>query len=446
MSPAPDESGSVAADPSHADPRHANPQHADPRHADPRHADPPHAAPTTKEALSTQVPVALALGWTMAVLFGRLPRPRDPVPRQLPSEHELGDFQRILLELQRAASQAAKLGAPAGPLKATTVAAVENLLGTWLVAGADAANEPTDDELAARRLELPRKVLACHTALLDDLACGSPEAELAYELGRSLRNTVVPPEAVTAVDVGAGPGTPTDVSAQVSVTADQLLRVLSRDRVAMLQSWLKTLGPYLPGSSGRVVAISLGRWQALATVALDGRPPGQLKAGPAGIPAVADEMGEDLLRQGDVWVELLTGSCSTEDLLGPRGLVAAGELALQRSVQIVLRILRHYWVALVVLLAALAGILYLAANYLGGAAKVWTSFAAIAASLGVTVHGITSTAGRLAEQAERPIFQASQDEAMAWDVTTMPQVAVTRSGVIALRRAGVAPGRGPGHV
>ena len=153
-----------------------------------------------------------------------------------------------------------------------------------------------------------------------------------------------------------------------------------------------------------------------------------------------------LLRQGDLWLMLMTGAYSTSGLLSPEGYVAAGELALGRSATIIRGVLKHYWAALLVGAIALGAILYLAVTYLGGAAKVWTSIAAIAGSLGITVQAVTSATARLAAEAERPVFAAAEEDVMAWAITTMPPVRLDRRSVRQLRQAGIAPTSSLGRV
>ncbi len=145
-----------------------------------------------------------------------------------------------------------------------------------------------------------------------------------------------------------------------------------------------------------------------------------------------------LLRQGDLWLMLLTGTRTTSGLLSPEGYVAAGELALRRSAAIIRRVLQHYWAAVLIGAIALGVVLYLAANYLGGAAKVWTSIAAIAGSLGISARAIASTTARLAAEAERPVFAIAEEDAMAWAVTTMPPLRLRLVRVRQLRKAGIA--------
>jgi hypothetical protein len=190
------------------------------------------------------------------------------------------------------------------------------------------------------------------------------------------------------------------------------------------------------------VATSLGRWSEFAAVTA-GNSSARLNGDRT---KPADPMYKYLLRQGDLWLMLLTGTYSTSGLLSPEGYVAAGELALRRSEAIIRRILRHYWVALLVGAIALGAILYLAIHYLGGAAKVWTSITAIAGSLGITAQAIASTARRLAAEAERPVFAAAEEDAMAWAITTLPLLGLPRRQVRQLRKAGIAPASSLGRI
>jgi hypothetical protein len=147
-----------------------------------------------------------------------------------------------------------------------------------------------------------------------------------------------------------------------------------------------------------------------------------------------------LLRQGDVWLMLLMGELETRGLLTPEGYVAAGEAALRRTGAIVRGILRHYWLGLLAIAAALGGALFLAARYLEGAGKVWTSIAAIIGGLGISAQTIASTSSRLAAEAEKPVFAVAEEDVMAWAITTMPPLHhLSHRGVRYLRRANVAP-------
>jgi hypothetical protein len=89
--------------------------------------------------------------------------------------------------------------------------------------------------------------------------------------------------------------------------------------------------------------------------------------------------------------------------------------------------------------AALGGILYLAETYLGGASKVWTSIGAIACSPGVSGQTVASRSACLATEAGKPVFTMSEEDAMAWAITTLPPASFTFRGVRGLRRAGIQP-------
>jgi hypothetical protein len=40
---------------------------------------------------------------------------------------------------------------------------------------------------------------------------------------------------------------------------------------------------------------------------------------------------------------------------------------------------------------------------------------------------------------ERPVFTMAEGDAMAWAITTLPPVSLTRRGIRRLRKAGIAP-------
>jgi hypothetical protein len=218
---------------------------------------------------------------------------------------------------------------------------------------------------------------------------------------------------------------------------------LAHGRIAKLQEWLGTLSDALPDKTAAVVAGSLGRWSDFAAMAFGSEEaakpaPSRLKSASDKTP-VTSSMRNYLLAQGDVWLMLLTGEQATDGLLTPEGYVAAGEAALHRSGVIIRGVIRHYWAALLLIAAALGVILFLAAANLGGAGKVWTSIAAIACSLGASAQTIASRTSRLASEAGKPVFTMSEEDAMAWAITTLPEANFTFRGVRHLRRAGIQP-------
>jgi len=344
----------------------------------------------------TDVQLALYAGWTMALLYGRIQAPPADDVTQLPTTHELQPDQRRVLELKRLRHLLAQLAIQPG------------IEGSGLPTDVPAG----DTDIAALRETLP----ALNLTILEALAVTRPELELAYELGRSLRDTANPPPEHEAPHAPA------------------LARQLGRGRVAKLQEWLATLSTQFPRHTAAIVAASLGRWSEFAAVTVQASKP-RLKKGKGA--DVAPTMCDYLLPQGDLWLMLLTGARSTSGLLSPEGYVAAGELALHRSAAIVRQVIRRYAAELLIVAAALGFIIYLAVNNLGGAARVWTTIAAIGGSLGISARTITSAASRLTAEAERPVFAMAEEDAMAWAITTLPAVDLTARGTQQLRRAGV---------
>jgi hypothetical protein len=338
--------------------------------------------------------LALYAGWTMAVLHGRVPATTGNVA--LPTVHELGPAQRRAVELGRLQRLLERLAERPGC--------------AGLAQGVSVMNAADPDFSAS--LE------GLHLSILEQLAAAGLELELAYELGRSLRDTANPPQ-----DAGHA-GSP----------AEPLAWQLRRARVAQLQEWLAALSAEFPAQVSAIVAASLGRWSDFAEVTVGGS--ARLRRGTDGH-ELAARMGSYLLQQGDVWLMLLIGTRSTKGLLTPEGYVAAGEAALRRSATLIRGVLAHYWAVLACIAAALGGVLYLAVTLLGGAAQAWTSIAAIASALGASARSVTATLGRLTAEAEKPVFAVEEEEVKAWAITTMPSVDLTSRGVKQLRKAGV---------
>jgi hypothetical protein len=330
--------------------------------------------------------------------------------------------------------------------------------------------------------EADRKTLNdANLEILVWLACAGREYSTAYQLGRSLRDTAAPPPREYDAKRNAGKQEIDTRASQLQASSewtaiqakkilppeewpqaaeeraqrefearDALLKQLSRARVSKIQEWLSTLGPYLPTDSAAIVSASIGRWSDLITTIFvhgpKGKPwvmgpPGKLRAfsGQSEL-QVAGELTQSLLPQGDAWINMLVGAESSQGLLTPEGLVAAGEAALGRTARIVKRIAVHYWFVLLILAVALAAALYFASRDLSGAGKIWTQIAAVAGALGITARGISNTMTRLSEDAEKPIFGAEKIDAMAWAVTTIPdQLKLSMRGVRALRRSGIPP-------
>jgi hypothetical protein len=353
----------------------------------------------------TPVQLAFYAGWTMALLYGRIQAPPADDVIELPTTHELQPDQRRVLELKRLSHLLQQL--------ASWPDIGESGLPTEVLVG-DASEKNLRDALPALNL-----------AILEALAVTGPEVELAYELGRSLRDTANPPPERAAPHAPA------------------LARQLGRGRVAKLQEWLATLSTQFPEHTAAIVAASLGRWSEFAAVTVQPAKP-RLKTGKRA--DVAKTMCDYLLPQGDLWLMLLTGTRSTSGLLSPEGYVAAGELALHRSAVIARQVIRRYAVGLLILAAALGGIIYLAISSLAGAAQVWTTIAASGISLGAAAQAVASATSRLTAEAERPVLAMAEEDAMAWAITTLPAVDLKPRAVRQLRRAGIGPNESLGRI
>jgi hypothetical protein len=367
------------------------------------------------------VQLALEAGWTMAVLHGKIPSIPPDKLLGLPTANELQEADRRKLELDR----------------------LRHLLKS-LAGMPDFSESGLPDEVLPNFHALSEDLTKLNLGILCALAAAQSQALLAYELGRSLRDTANPPD---ERPTGKDPA------------ASALSWPFARGRIATLQGWLAALAGELPPRSAAVVAASLGRWSEFVAITT-GTPTAQLKndqdakaaaatATPQGTndaEKVAAATASYLLRQGDLWLMLLTGTRTTSGLLSPEGYVAAGELALRRSAAVIRRIFQHYWAALLIGAIALGVVLYLAATYLGGAAKVWTTIAAIAGSLGISARAIAATSARLAAEAERPVFAIAEEDVMAWAITTMPPLRLRLARVRQLRKAGIAPTSSLGRV
>ena len=283
-----------------------------------------------------------------------------------------------------------------------------------LTSGAEAAAAQSDTDI----------LIQANLQILEWLAGAGRDYGIAYQLGRSLRDTTDPPA-------------PGDGAAR-----DALVEQFSRTRVSVIQDWLSTLLPYLPANSATIVNVSIGRWSDLIGAIFDKSRPGRLRRGQSE-QAVAETLTKSLLPQGDAWINLLVGAESSQGLLTPEGYVAAGEAAFSRSARVVKKLAGHYWWVLLILVIVLGAFLYFAASGLRGAGRAWTQIFAVLSVITAAVRGAATAVARFSGQAEKPLFGLEEIDAMAWAVTTLPAgLKLDHAGVKALRRAGI-PRSGP---
>ena len=361
---------------------------------------------------SGAISLTVEIGWTMAVLFRMAqaaPASTPAVTDRLPSEHELTPADRKELEEIRLNAALARLGEvlPASPSAQQGVPQVQ------LTSGAEPATAQSDTDI----------LIQSNLQILEWLAGAGRDYGIAYQLGRSLRDTTVPP--------------PADGKAR-----EALLEQFSRTRVSVIQDWLSTLLPYLPTNSATIVSVSIGRWSDVITAIFDNNSPGRLRRGQSAAD-VAATLTTSLLPQGDAWINVLVGAESSQGLLTPEGYVAAGEAAFSRSARVVKKLAGHYWWVLLILAIVLGAFLYFAASGLRGAGRAWTQIFAVLSVITAAVRGAVTAIARFSGQAEKPLFGLEEIDAMAWAVTTLPPgLKLDHAGVRALRRAGI-PRSGP---
>jgi hypothetical protein len=365
----------------------------------------------------------------MAVLYAVAPLPAADgspeagppaaAPPELPAVEDLSEPDRRKVELGRL--HLLLDGLSGRPRSFAALAGSSALAESSALATTVAGVKATDPDFQARVRDL-------HVNVLGVLAAAGLQLELAYELGRSLRDTVDP--------------CPDPAHKEASL-APAVARQLARSRIAKLQEWLATLSAEFPPQAAAIVSASLGRWSDFADTTVG--PWAEKHQKTADNSEMARQMRDCLLRQGDVWLMLLVGVQSTSGLLTPEGYVSAGEAALKRSARIVRGVLVHYWGAALCLAAALGGVLYLAAAELAGASQVWTSIAAIGSTMGISTQSIRSAISRLSTEAERPVLTAAEEDAKAWAITTLPQDDLTPRAARKLRKSGIAKPVGLGR-
>ncbi|HLX88870.1 MAG TPA: hypothetical protein VKR22_10510 [Acidimicrobiales bacterium] len=357
----------------------------------------------------------------MAVLYGHIeahPRRNDA----LPSENEMPSDQRIAVELKRLECLLDSAG--------TSYPSSESMPDV----------ESLRSEIEKDTTESGRRVAlgSFNVELNKAFACLGRNVQVGYQLGRSLRDTAnppaKPPEAASSDDD--------------SKQNEEIAAQFARTRIATLQAWFRATAPDLPKDSAVVVSGSMGKWADFVEVALGlprerRAPRSKGRARPRGRPKVtAGHLRSYLLRQGDVWINLLTGTESTDGLLSPEGYVMAAEAAVTRAARLVGRVLRHYWGAILAIAAALAAVLSLSAVYLpNGAGRTWTQILSILGSFGITTRGVGSTLGKLTQEGAKPVYAIEEQEVKAWAITSLPPATLGPIRIARLRHAGIGKSR-----
>jgi len=202
------------------------------------------AATSTTAAPDKGVLLALEAGWTVALLYGLpsgIPSPGEEPSvdaavvlarrnERLPTEHELPYHLRVELERARLANLLKQMKALKTPLSSP---------------------QPSLPAISAER-EASRhtQLQKFHFGMLTYLTSMGRDVGLAYELGRSLRDTADPPPRRAGTDTDG----PTTHEKMIAMTMQ-----LDPRRLAKIQGWLATLKAGLPDDSASIVSVSMGQ-------------------------------------------------------------------------------------------------------------------------------------------------------------------------------------------
>ena len=260
---------------------------------------------------------------------------------------------------------------------------------------AEAANRQPGSAEPFDKAVFDREVNALHLAILDRLADDQQQLN-AYQLGLALSDMCWLP----------GPE-----------SLDPMTGMFRRDQIAAMQTWLNGAGAAIPQSTGAIVGQSLGHWADWIDVNAS-----TLRAAGAGT-ALATTVISALRVQGAVWHSVLTSDPDVSLNPAMGAWVQAGS-AMARAVRMVTGvILRRFWPAVLIAVAALAGLLYLVIANLSGASQVWASLVTVIAVVGAAGGGIFGGVSRALGGVGYDIWNAARREAQVWSITWLPAMA-----------------------
>ncbi len=442
---------------------------------------PPPASPA-KDADAVDVQKAFALGWQVAQLFHEPFHGGDTgvptkIDDRLPGLSGLHPAERdVLLAMQIGALVDSLLHAP------TTSAGG---------AGSDPVSKPVAEPVSKPASAAPlveavrdpdrtketvaKAVWELHFDLLEALTVKNFRLGKAYGLGRALAETVMYPTSGAIADASRGAA---------------YAEMFDPGRIATINAWLQQLKGDFPPHASYAVHGSLQRWMewvgksrqaldapiaraqkrvdeaqsnVLKLVAAMGPESGKVKAAQESLSKhetslrkaikAADDAEkklkeskpsatpfnlfddtlaiDDCLRaQGKLWRGMLSGEVVPTDVLDAGSYIAGSAAMMARLKDLIGRFLAQYWVIVVaafVVVAVVVALLALLPSY-DATNKIVTEIAAVAAALGLSVKGVTSTLGRTIASAEAPLWQSELDESCAVAATRLPaSVPIKRS-------------------
>jgi hypothetical protein len=138
--------------------------------------------------------------------------------------------------------------------------------------------------------------------------------------------------------------------------------------------------------------------------------------------------------QGERWRRLLSGEILPRDLLTADNYRQAASDYLGRIGRLTWSFARRFWPAIIVVLGGTGAIIWAILTYAPtGAASVAAVIATAAGSLGVSWKTVGSTLGKVATQAEQPLWNAEVLEAIVV-ATFIPPVEMNDRAIASLRK------------
>lgn len=345
---------------------------------------------------------AFAAGWAMAQLWGPLihREQRGEVTDHLPTIAELDTATQVSLIVDQLDAHLAALavtGASVAPLR-----------------------KVSPEDVAAFQRELHQ----LHELVLGGLVIAPPALLAGYQLGRALSDTCwIPP------DKRDDPSF--------------LLGQFNRHRLAVLRGWLgqMTSDPTVTAATA-AVSRSLEIWQVwMATNT--GTVERNWNWAWTKAPRARSAVQAALRAQGVSWRDLLAGTVPATTEPGIGAWIVAGESMLRTGRALVGRVLRRFWPAVVMLAAAVGGVLYVISQNSHGASTVASTLVTVGGALGISGVSVRAAARRATSGIEQATWQAALVEARAYAVTSLPTVRQGPIRLIRLHRQGVtAPSSG----
>jgi hypothetical protein len=382
-----------------------------------------------------------SLGWLMAALFD--PRRRaGETARQLPFNQDVSlpqvpdlgpdpklvflaaDLAEIVWWFPAVAAPAAEVIGETDKLKAA-IAAESVLVGDSAAAEdaiAGAAAELAGGAAAFSEADLLTAVSKLNQAILDEFA-DTPEPLSAYQLGLTLSD-------LTWLPYIAAPGQQESAASKPSA----LVGLFSRSQLAATKTLLNGAGAQLPPSAAAIVSQSLDNWADWLDVnAANFTAPGADAWSPR-----ADVVLSALRIQGSVWYSVLIADPNVSVAPSMGAWVQAGSSIARATATISAVILRRFWPLVLIVVAALGGLLALIIVNLSGATQVWASLATVAAVAGAGGAGLAGGVSRALGGIGYEIWLAAKLDASAWSVTWLPAMTATTMQRVRLHNRGVA--------